>query len=59
MSETGAAQCYAFEPGIARREGSGSRFSENVSGTIRANMGDNQTAVCVGNGQLNQISMRE
>ena len=35
-----------FEPGIAKREGSDSRFVENVSGTLRANMGDNQPAVC-------------
>lgn len=35
-----------FEPGIARREGSDSRFNMNVSSTLRAVMGDNQPAVC-------------
>ena len=35
-----------FEPGIARREGSDSRFVVNRCGTLRANMGDNQPAVC-------------
>jgi site-specific DNA-cytosine methylase len=38
---------YAFEPGIAKRDGSDSRFSKDVSGTLRSNMGDNQTAVAV------------
>jgi len=36
---------YAFEPGIAKREGNPNRFSEEVSGTLRSEMGDNQTAV--------------
>jgi DNA (cytosine-5)-methyltransferase 1 len=35
---------YGFEPGIAKREGSPNRFVENASPTLRANMGDNQTA---------------
>lgn len=35
-----------FEPGIARREGSDSRFVNNTSVTLRAQMGDNQPAVC-------------
>ena len=35
-----------FEPGIAKREGSGSRFVNNLCGTLRADMGDNQPAVC-------------
>ena len=37
-----------FEPGIARREGSDSRFVEDMCGTLRAVMGDNQPAVCYG-----------
>ena len=37
-----------FEPGIARREGSDSRFVIDKSVTLRANMGDNQPAVCYG-----------
>jgi DNA (cytosine-5)-methyltransferase 1 len=36
---------YAFEPGIAKREGEPNRFVEEQSPTLRANMGDNQTAV--------------
>ena len=35
-----------FEPGIAKREGSDSRFVNDKSVTLRANMGDNQPAVC-------------
>jgi len=35
-----------FEPGIARREGSDSRFVRDKSVTLRAQMGDNQPAVC-------------
>ena len=35
-----------FEPGIARREGSDSRFVQDMSVTLRAHMGDNQPAVC-------------
>jgi DNA (cytosine-5)-methyltransferase 1 len=36
---------YSFEPGIAKREGSPARFVENKTPTLRANMGDNQTAM--------------
>jgi DNA (cytosine-5)-methyltransferase 1 len=36
---------YGFEPGIAKREGSPARFVENKTPTLRANMGDNQTAM--------------
>jgi site-specific DNA-cytosine methylase len=36
---------YGFEPGIAKREGEPNRFVEERSPTLRANMGDNQTAV--------------
>ena len=35
-----------FEPGIAKREGNGSRFVTDCCGTLRAEMGDNQPAVC-------------
>jgi DNA (cytosine-5)-methyltransferase 1 len=35
---------YGFEPGIASREGNPNRFSEEMSPTLRANMGDNQVA---------------
>lgn len=35
-----------FEPGIARREGSDSRFIEDRCVPLRAQMGDNQPAVC-------------
>ena len=38
-------ECIAFEPGLAKRDGSENRFVENCTPTIRANMGDNQTAV--------------
>ena len=36
---------HGFEPGIAKREGNPSRFTEEKSPTIRANMGDNQVSV--------------
>ena len=35
-----------FEPGIAKREGAESRFVVDRCGTLRADMGDNQPAVC-------------
>jgi DNA (cytosine-5)-methyltransferase 1 len=35
----------AFEPGIAAREGNESRLTHEVTGTLRKDMGDNQTAV--------------
>ncbi len=38
----------AFEPGIAGREGGESRFTNEVTGTLRKDMGDNQTAVAIG-----------
>ncbi len=37
----------AFEPGIAAREGKESRFVEEMSPTLRKDMGDNQVAVAV------------
>ena len=37
----------AFEPGIAKREGNSSRFVENISPTLRAEMGDNQVAIAI------------
>ena len=36
---------YAFEPGIAKREGEPNRFVEELSPTLRASMGDNQVAM--------------
>ena len=39
---------HGFEPGIAKREGNPSRFTEEKSPTLRANMGDNQVAVAFG-----------
>lgn len=42
-----------FEPGIVKREGNRSRFLKDRCVTLRADMGDNQPAVCyeVMNGQ--------
>lgn len=37
----------SFEPGIAKREGGNSRFTEEVCSTLRSDMGDNQTAVAI------------
>lgn len=39
-------QVICFEPGIARREGDGSRFVTDKAPTLRADMGDNQPAIC-------------
>ena len=44
---TGRLVATAFEPGIAGREGNESRFTHEVTGTLRKAMGDNQTAVAV------------
>ena len=44
---TGRLIATAFEPGIAGREGGESRFTHEVTGTLRKDMGDNQTAVAV------------
>jgi len=38
-------QAIAFEPGIAKREGGDSRFTKEMSPTLRKEMGDNQVAV--------------
>ena len=35
---------YGFEPGIAKRDGNPNRFVEDKTPTLRAHMGDNQTA---------------
>lgn len=40
-------ESIAFEPGIAKREGGHSRFTEGVSSTLRRDIGDNQTAVAI------------
>ena len=39
---------WGFEPGITAREGNPSRFSYEVSPTLRANMGDNQVSAAYG-----------
>ena len=38
---------FGFEPGITKREGNPSRFSEEMSPTLRAQMGDNQVEVAI------------
>ena len=45
IGRTSERECIAFEPGLAKRDGAENRFVENCTPTIRANMGDNQTAV--------------
>jgi DNA (cytosine-5)-methyltransferase 1 len=42
------AVAYGFEPGITKREGNPNRFTEEMSPTLRAEMGDNQAAVAFG-----------
>ena len=49
----------AFEPGIAAREGNESRFTHEVTGTLRKAMGDNQTAVAYSQAiPLNSMTMQ-
>lgn len=38
---------YGFEPGIAKREGEPNRFVEEMTPTMRSEMGDNQLAVAM------------
>ena len=41
--------CYGLEPGAAKRIGGESRYPEEISPTLRSNMGDNQVGVaCYG-----------
>jgi len=40
-------EAIAFEPGIATREGSESRFVKELSPTLRKEMGDNQVAIAM------------
>lgn len=58
QSNESSQDCICFEPGAATRVG-GHIYTDDIAGTIRANAGDNQQAVSIGNGQLNQISMDE
>jgi len=44
-AQTFVAHSVAFEPGIAKREGNPSRFVEEMSPTLRSDMGDNQVAI--------------
>ena len=41
------AGAVSFEPGIAKREGAAHRFSDEVTSTLRSDMGDNLPAVAV------------
>jgi DNA (cytosine-5)-methyltransferase 1 len=50
---------YGFEPRIAKREGEPNRFVEEQTPTLRANMGDNQTAVAILGGQHPNAAMGE
>jgi DNA (cytosine-5)-methyltransferase 1 len=69
-AETGAKQqnyihikqsndAIAFEPGIATREGSESRFVKELSPTLRKEMGDNQVAVSDNRMAVRRLSPRE
>ena len=55
---TGRLIATAFEPGIAGREGNESRFTHEVTGTLRKDMGDNQTAVAFSFDSLSSNSMK-
>lgn len=55
---TGRLIATAFEPGIAGREGNESRFTHEVTGTLRKAMGDNQTAVAFSFDSLSSNSMK-
>jgi DNA (cytosine-5)-methyltransferase 1 len=49
----------AFEPGIATREGSESRFVKELSPTLRKEMGDNQVAVSDNRMAVRRLSPKE
>ena len=53
-----ATVAVAFEPGIAAREGSESRFMHEIAPPLRRDMGDNQTAVAYqsSNGEVRQLN---
>jgi DNA (cytosine-5)-methyltransferase 1 len=52
-------EAIAFEPGIATREGSESRFVKELSPTLRKEMGDNQVAVSDSRMAVRRLSPRE
>ena len=56
--QRGGIVATAFEPGIAGREGNESRFTHEVTGTLRKAMGDNQTAVAFSFDSLSSNSMK-
>jgi len=49
----------AFEPGIAQREGGENRFVEDLSPTLRSNMGDNQVAAAYSSAKIFQQNTRD
>jgi DNA (cytosine-5)-methyltransferase 1 len=52
-------ETIAFEPGIATREGSDSRFVKELSPTLRKEMGDNQVAVSDNRMAVRRLTPRE
>jgi DNA (cytosine-5)-methyltransferase 1 len=52
-------EAIAFEPGIATREGSDSRFVKELSPTLRKEMGDNQVAVSDNRMAVRRLTPRE
>ena len=50
--------CYGFEPGVTQRLDPENRFSEEIAPTLRANAGDNQTAVVYGISALDSMGMK-
>ena len=52
-------ETIAFEPGIATREGSDSRFVKELSPTLRKEMGDNQVAVSDSRMAVRRLTPRE
>jgi DNA (cytosine-5)-methyltransferase 1 len=52
-------EAIAFEPGIATREGSESRFVKELSPTLRKEMGDNQVAVNDSRMAVRRLTPRE
>ena len=47
LRSSGVSTTVSFEPGIAKREGASHRFSDEVTSTLRSDMGDNLPAVAV------------
>ena len=56
LGDVRTTHAIAFEPGIAKREGGESRFTEEITSTLRSDMGDNQVAVAFTSEQTPKVN---